>query len=72
MQTQWKLVTGTTVALLMGASALAYGDDGVTRTFLGTPVGWHQTAADICPPMACTIVMKTERGGPPSEVHRVN
>ena len=51
---------------LFGASALAFARDqnpiSADRT-----VSASRTIA-ICPPNACTIVVKTERGGPPSRM----
>lgn len=65
------LTISRSVALLsafavLGVSALAVARD-------VTPISGDRTASashvlDTCPPSACTIVMKTDRGGPPSRL----
>mgnify|MGYP001765342832 CR=1 FL=1 len=51
---------------LFGASAWASTRD-------QSPISADRTVSayrsiDLCPPSACTIVMKTEKGGPPSRI----
>lgn len=69
MQPKWKRILASAGAALLGASVLAvaadelgFRDEAVVLRNAGP------ADAEPCPPDACTIVLKTEAGGPPSRL----
>ncbi|TBW40383.1 hypothetical protein EYW49_04150 [Siculibacillus lacustris] len=69
MKTQGKLVSGVSMAIVVGLSAYAFAAEPQRPTVVAQllpPIAVVDDADAICPPQACTIVFKTERGGPPS------
>ncbi|MCE1236163.1 MAG: hypothetical protein LWW93_07370 [Hyphomicrobiales bacterium] len=69
MVTNRKTIAFLSALVVTGASALA-----VARDQASTPGDLVQVATtpDSCPPSACTIVVKTDRRGPPSRLVAVD
>ena len=71
MKTQPNSPIVVAIALLLGFTALAVARDGARVTPEGRSAAVRTRdagASPLCPPSACTIVFKTESGGPPSRV----
>lgn len=70
MKPKWNKILAATGAALLGASALAVASDSGFTPEQVTVASRNIRPADAepCPPDACTIVFKTENGGPPSRV----
>lgn len=62
MKTQWKPIVVTTIAVLIGASALAFAHDARSPS-IREGARMSATDAALCPPGACSVVVKTEPGG---------
>ena len=75
MKTQPKSPIVIVTAVILGFSALAVAR-GADRLVPEGTVPSSRTsdaaAAPLCPPSACTIVFKTETGGPPSRIVHVD
>lgn len=69
MMTNRKAIALLSALVVTGASALA-----VARDQASAPGDLLRVAAtpDSCPPSACTIVVKTDRHGPPSRLVAVD
>lgn len=74
MKTQPKSPIVVVTAVLLGFSALAVarGADRVVPEGTVPSSRSNAAAEPLCPPSACTIVFKTETGGPPSRIVHVD
>lgn len=69
MMTNRKSIALLSALVVTGASALAVARDQASTPGDLTRVGM---TPDSCPPSACTIVVKTDRNGPPSQLVAVD
>lgn len=75
MKTQSKSLIAIATATLVCVSALAVarGADRIApESFVPTFQSRDLVTSELCPPSACSIVFKTEEGGPPSTVVHVD
>ncbi|MDR3375950.1 MAG: hypothetical protein P4L98_19675 [Ancalomicrobiaceae bacterium] len=67
MKMQQLLFVSISMVIVVGLSAFAYAAKPTSPVFVTTAPGVALDAFDAnCPARACTIVVKTERDGPPS------
>lgn len=75
MKTRSKSLFGIVVAAVVGVSALAVAREAdriAPESFVPMFKPRQLATNDLCPPSACSIVFKTEQGGPPSTVVQVD
>ncbi len=75
MKTQSKSLFGIVVAAFIGVSALGVAhevDRIAPESFVPTLQSRQLATGVTCPPSACSIVFKTEEGGPPSTVVHID
>lgn len=75
MKTRSRSLIVIVTAAFVGISALAVarGADRITpESFVPTFQSRGSTESRLCPPAACSVVYKTETGGPPSKVVHVD
>ena len=71
MKTKSQLAVTFTIGIVIGASALAFANGQSLHASVDRDAIMASTeppSEDLCVPMACSIVSKTDPGGPPSEI----
>jgi hypothetical protein len=66
MKTHGRLIFAVSMVTVAGLSAYAFAVEPEQRAVLALLSAQTTGTDTTCPPGACTIVFKTERGGPPS------
>lgn len=75
MKTPSKSLFGMFAATVVGISALAVAHEAdriAPESFVPTLQSRQLATGELCPPSACSIVFKTEEGGPPSTVVHID